>query len=430
MHQQKTFEEDIVWHQLVVYMMSLYLLADMFTGFCIIYLGIDLKVSLVYKAPIFLLLTILIGRSNVKEMLFLLSCIPFFFIGPFYQFAIHARVDFLFFDFTLLLKMMTPIAVFLYCKSLFKHSPQFALKSTEKILWFGFYILTLNSILGGLGFGKSTYKLKDNEAGSTGFIMAGNELGPAFLVAFGFALHKVWLHQTRFKYLLLSGFTVIAGVGLATKTAMLASILLVFLIPIVNERQRLYKLTALKIKLLLPLTFLSSVIIYLIFDILEKIGLYDRMMWFYQKNGFAAIILSGRDEMVADRSETVLQKSNLFEQVFGQGKALVLKDKVGKFVAEIDGPDTFTLYGIFTLIFFMSFYLWAVYKAHKDTVNNKNEIAPFIFIISLLLLCLSQLSGHIWGSTTLGILSGTMISMLFHNENRANDKRLQLNLSG
>jgi hypothetical protein len=75
------------------------------------------------------------------------------------------------------------------------------------------------------------------------------------------------------------------------------------------------------------------------------------------------------------------------------------------------------------------FYLWAVYKAHKDTVNNKNEIAPFIFIISLLLLCLSQLSGHIWGSTTLGILSGTMISMLFHNENRANSKWLQLNLS-
>lgn len=417
MHQQQTFQEDIVWHQLVIYMMSFYLLADMFTGFCIIYLGIDLKISLIYKSPIFLLLIMLIGRNNIKAMLLVLSCIPLFFIGPFYQFAQHARVDFLFFDFTLLLKMMTPIIVFLYFKSLFSVSPNFALKSAEQVLWFGFFILSLNSILGGLGLGKSTYKLKDEDsAGSTGFIMAGNELGPAFLVAFGFALHKIWLNKPRKYYLLLSMFTVIAGIGLATKTSMLASILLVFLIPIVNEKERLYRFTSLKIKMLLPLTFLSSVIVYLIFDILEKIGLYDRMMWFYQKNGLAAVILSGRDKMAVDRAETVLQKSDFFEQIFGQGQALGLKDKLGKAIAEIDGPDTFNLYGIFALLFFMSFYLWTVYQAHKDTINNKNDIAPFIFILSFLLLCLSQLSGHIWGSTTLGILSGTMISMLFYNQ--------------
>lgn len=420
MNHFQVFKEDIVWHQLVVYMMSFFILADMLAGFSVIYIGIDLKVSLLYKMPIFILSIILIGKYNVKWMLLIISSIFIFFIGPFYQFTQHVRVDFLFNDFALLLKMVTPVVIFIYFRILFEVAPDFALKSAERVLWCSFILLIINFVLGGLGFGKSTYQLGDDEgAGSTGLMMAGNELGAAFLVVFGFVLHKTWTNRGSLVYLLVALLTVISGVSISTKTAMLAGILLVFFIPIVNERERLYKITMLKIKLLLPLIAVTSVIVYLIFDILEKIGLLDRAMWFYQKKGLVGIILSGRNDMIADRGELVLNHSNLFEQLFGQGLALGLKDVRGYAGVEVDSVDIFNLYGILPLLLFSSFYLWGVYKAHNHTITNHSPIAPYVFIVSFLLLCLSQLSGHIWTSSTLGILFGCMFSLLFYKDPKA-----------
>ena len=49
---------DKFWYQVAFFMMSFYLLADMLTGFSIIYLGVDLKISLLYKIPLFFLLLV------------------------------------------------------------------------------------------------------------------------------------------------------------------------------------------------------------------------------------------------------------------------------------------------------------------------------------------------------------------------------------
>ena len=311
---------------------------------------------------------------------------------------------------------MMPIIVFLYFRSIFKFHPDFAAKSVEKILWSGFFILTVNFIIGALGFGKSTYQLGEEDgAGSTGLILAGNELGGAFLVTFGFALHKVWNTQGLTKYILLSLFTVMCGVSVATKTTMLASILIVFLIPIANERERLYFLTRLKAIIFLPLISIGVTIVILIVDILEQIGLYDRIMWFYQQRGLVGILLSGRDDMAEDRAEVVLNKSSLFEQLFGQGQALGLKDVKGYVGVEIDGIDLFNLYGVHTLTIVASFYIWGVYKSHKQTLRNESDIAPYVFTISFFLMCLYQLSGHIWTSGTIGILLGAMLSLIYKN---------------
>ncbi|WP_448547021.1 hypothetical protein [Thalassotalea fusca] len=401
-----------MWHQLTILMMSVYLLADMLAGFAVIYLGVDLKISLIYKTPLVFLLLILLGQQNLKAMLWIVSGILFFFIGPFYQLALHGKTAYFVYDFALILKIMTPIIVFLYFRSIFKINQQFASNSIERILWISFFILSFNFILGALGLGKSTYQLTGDEgAGSTGLILAGNELGGAFLVTFGFALHYVWNNGKLPSYILLGLFTVICGISVATKTTMIASVLIVFLIPIANERNRLYFFTRLKVIIFVPLISIGAAIAYLIVDILEQIGLYDRIMWFYNQKGLMGILLSGRDDMAESRAEVVLNKSNLFEQLFGQGQALGQKDLKGFVGVEIDSIDIFNLYGVFTLVALTSFYFWGVYRSHRNTIRNESDIAPYVFIISFLLLCLSQLSGHIWTSGTIGILLGAMTAL-------------------
>ncbi|GAB0111522.1 O-antigen ligase family protein [Pseudoalteromonas distincta] len=401
------------WPQLAVALMSLYLLTDMLSGFSIIYLGVDIKASFVYKVPLLMLILGLVAQQNMLKFNILLIFILLIFIGPLYQFYGHARLDFFINDFSTAIKILTPVCVFVLYREWYKSSPEFALASTHKILKYGFIILSINFIIGALGFGKSTYDFgKGETAGSTGMIMAGNELGGAFVVAFTYMLHMCWNHKSKKWYLLLSLFTVFCGVSVSTKTTILASILIVFLVPIVNERHKLYSLTLLKIKIFVPIITLIIIAVILAVEMLQSLGLYDRMVFLYKKAGIFGIILSGRDVMVSQNLDLVFHHSTLFEQLFGQGEALSLKRTVGSAASEVDGVDIFNLYGLFTFLAVFSFYFYTFTKAHSQTVKNINFLSPFVLLASFTLLALSQLSGHIWNSGTAGILIGVMLGAL------------------
>ena len=403
------------WPELAVLMMSFYILADMFSGFTIIYLGIDVKASLIYKVPLLILILALIARNNAHIFNLLLFLIILMFIGPFFQFMEHARSDFFIADFSTALKILTPICVFFLFKLWYQNIPEFALASTHKILTYCFVLLSINFTLGALGFGQSTYDFGDDgTVGTTGFMMAGNELGGAFLVAYTYMLHRVWNRNSRWIYLILAVFTVFCGVTVSTKTTILAAIIIVCFVPIVNERKKLYKLTLLKMKILIPIVVLMIAIIILLIDILQSLGLYDRFLWLYNKGGLLGMLLSGREVMVVQNIELLLQKSTLIEQLLGQGEAMSLKRVDGSATTEVDGVDTFIFFGVFTFLFVLSFYIYTLYKAHQQTISGVNFFSPFVFLAGFILLMLSQMSGHIWGSGTVGVLMGVMLGSL-HN---------------
>lgn len=405
---------------IILLMMSFYLLVDMAAGFSVIYMGIDLKLSLIYKLILLFLVLIIIGQYNLKYLLIITCSTLIFSIGPSYQFLKQSNINFLFDDFSILIKATTPFTVFIYFKILFKHDQKNTIKSIKCILKFSVIILVTNFCLGAVGIGKHTYALSDDQgAGSTGLIIAGNELSPTFLVVYGYALFRIWNERSTLVYLFASLITLLCGFLMATKTSMLASIVLIFMIPIVNEREELYHLTKLKIKVLLPLIVIVTAIVIAVFDILKAIGLYDRVLWFYQQRGLIGILLSGRDIMVESRLDIVFNSSSFFEQFFGQGQAISLKDRQGEVGTEVDGVDLFIQFGILPLIFFSYFYIWIMITAHKLTIKNKNEFAPYVFICSIILLFLSQVSGHIWISGTLGILLGAMSSCVYYKTPKA-----------
>lgn len=401
------------WFQLVTLMMSVYLLTDMISGFFVINLGIDIKASLIYKTPLFLLVLILVAKFNVAMLNLLLLLVVVFFSGPLYQFYHHGNLSFFIIDFSSAIKIITPVSIFLLYKEWYARYPLLALKSSHTILKSSFYILSLNFIIGLLGFGKSTYSnVEGGEIGTTGLIFAGNELSGAFIISFTYMLHMFWNYQSRKSYCALALFTIFCGFNLATKTAILASLMVVFLVPIVNERHELYKMTLLKAKILWPVLLLGLIFAVLIVELLQSIGLYNRLVFMYRNNDLLTMILSGRNEMVAEVMAIITQDSNLFEQMFGQGIAISLKRTQGA-ITEVDSVDLFSLYGIFAFIFIFSFYLYSFLKAHKQVITTKNFFSPFVLLASFILLILSQLSGHIWSSGTIGILMGVMLGSLY-----------------
>ena len=146
-------------------------------------------------------------------------------------------------------------------------------------------------------------------------------------------------------------FVFIAGLLIATKSAMLSAAVLVFAIPLLNERHRLFNLTWLKVKIILPIIVIAIILIFILVPVLEATGLWERFVWFYQKKGFIGIIFSGRDEFVINAMSAFQHFATLPEIVLGFGRSglgLITKDSM-----EIDPIDMYFWFGVAGLFVFL-----------------------------------------------------------------------------
>jgi hypothetical protein len=148
-------------------------------------------------------------------------------------------------------------------------------------------------------------------------------------------------------------------------------------------------------------------------DILKMIGLYDRITFFYQKHGLIGVLLSGRDVFLYEKVDIISQNSNFFEQFFGQGQALKLKSIDGSAATELDFIDILNQFGFIPSIFAAIFYLTITIIACIQTLRNKSYIAPYVLCVSFILLCLSQLSGHVWYGGVASISLGVFCSLIY-----------------
>jgi len=221
--------------------------------------------------------------------------------------------------------------------------------------------------------------------------------------------------------------TALFGLIVSTKAAMLASVLLIFFIPLANERERILKLTKLKLYIFIPLFISVIAIAYTLMDILKVIGLYDRITFFYQKRGLIGVLLSSRDVFLYEKLDILSKNSNFFEQFFGQGQALKYKSVNNSAFTELDFFDILNQFGFIPSIFASIFYLSITVIAFKQTINNKSYIAPYVLCVSFILLCLSQLSGHVWYGGVASISLGVFCSMIyFKNYNENNSLKQQI----
>ena len=408
----------LVVNFIVVMMLCGYLLADIASGFAVIQLGIDLKISLLYKMPLFILLMVLLCRYQFKTFIALLGMILVLFVSPAVELFRLPVASFFTKDFAHIIKIMMPVAVFCYLGALYQHAPTFAERWIKIGLWSNFIILFGNLMLGAMGFGRPSYSFSEEDtAGSNGFIYAANELGPTFIVLFGYALHQIWNHYRKY-YLVAMVVTMLCGVLVATKTAMLSGFLLTFLIPIFNERQLFFRLTWLKLKLFAPAFLLVLAVVIFIIDLLESIGLYDRILWIFSQNGIIGVLWSGRDMFVKDLLTVYFEHSSLFQQVFGQGTGGVAEHLPIKYSAEVDAVDALVWYGFAGLLVCLGISGYFIRRAALSFMLPNSKAAPCVLLANILILFLSQISGHVWMSGTLGISLGLLNGLLWLEPNK------------
>ncbi|WP_286265528.1 O-antigen ligase family protein [Thalassotalea atypica] len=400
--------------QLTFLMLGVTLLVDSVNGFFLSGMGIDPKLSAMFKLTLLFLVLLQVGAESKRALAYSLTILIFFLVGPVITLVDTLDAAGFIDDFTSSLKILTALFIFVYCCLMADKWPVLTEKYGQMAIKFGFLILLSNIILGVLGFGFSSYggaEDGDNEEiGVKGFFYAGNEVSGIFIVLFGVILHLLWIRSRRL-YFLFAPIAMVCGLLIATKAAMLAGVAMVFAIPLFNERNKLLNLTWLKLKMAFPLIVVGIILAVVLLPVFEATGLLGRFMWFYEKKGIIGILLSGRDEFVVNMMQVFEHHTNLLDYVFGLSKTglgLLTKNAM-----EIDPIDMYLWHGLPGLLFFLvnaTIFLRVSYLATRIPTSTWG---PSVLVINLILIGVSVVAGHIFTSGMLAPLLGLVNGMAY-----------------
>jgi len=395
--------------QLTMIMIGFSLFVDSVNGFFLEGLGIDPKLSAMYKLLMLIMILFQIASYSQRTFTYLLTLITTLMIGPALNLIeSHDGVGLLE-DFIALIKLLTPLVVFIYISLVASIDNQRVIKYGIRALQAAFLILLGNLVLGTMGFGYASYSTGD--VGVKGFFYAGNEVSGLFIVLFAWFLHQAWQKNSITKYAIASGLTMLFGLLIATKAAMLASALMVYCIPLMNDRNRLLNLTWVKVKLILPLVVLIVLLSLFIVPVLESTGIWGRMVWFYEKKGILGLLFSGRDEFVVDGFTAFYYQAGFLQYIFGFGQSGL--GEITKASMEIDPLDMFLWFGAIGLIIYSLLSVLFLRNAYLATRGGSTGLAPAVLLMNILLIGVSVVAGHIFTSGMLGPFVGLINGLVY-----------------
>jgi len=421
----KSKDGKLAFFQLTFVMIGFSLFIDSINGFFLSGLGIDPKLSAAFKLVLLMFVLFQIGTYSPKTLASVLLFLLVMLVGPVVTFSNTVDLAGFVDDFTSGLKIYTALIIFVYVALLCQRWPERVQEYGKLCLKFSFIVLIANIILGVLGFGFSSYESTNaegtNAIGIKGFFYAGNEVSGVFIILFGTMLHLLWQKHKKL-YFLLSPLVLLTGLLIATKAAMISGVLLLFIIPLFNERNRLLNLTWLKVKMLLPLIVVVTVLLFVLVPIFESTGLWGRFMWFYQHKGIIGIILSGRDEFIFAAMEAYIHHANLVDILFGFSKTGL--GQVTKNAMEIDPIDMYFWHGISGIVLFMAYIGIFLRVSYLATIRGNSIWGPSVLIINIALFSVSLIAGHIITSGMLaplfGLINGMAYADLIRNKNSIN----------
>jgi len=394
--------------QLTFLMLGFALFIDSINGFFLAGMGIDPRLSAVYKFLFFIIVLYQVGCYSRRSMAGILLLLVTFMVGPTVTLVKTLDAAGYFTDLTMALKVLAPLNVFAFCVLSCQQNADLVLKYGKAAIWLSFFVLLGNLILGALGVGFASYGT--GEIGIKGFFFASNELSGVFVTLFGVFLHHAWQKGKSF-YALASLIAFVFGFMIATKAAMLSAAVLSFAIPIFNERNRIFHLSRLKLGMMLPIIIVISVLAVTIVQILEATGLWSRFVWLYDKKGALGLILSGRDKYVINAVDAVDHYSSLLTAVFGYGRSGL--EVITQGTVEVDPIDMYFWFGIPGLAFFLFISTLFIRVSYLSTRLKQGYWGPTVLLTNITLIGISMIAGHTLTSGMLGPLLGLINGLAF-----------------
>ncbi|MBH0060033.1 O-antigen ligase family protein [Pseudoalteromonas sp. NZS71] len=401
------------------------LILDQFQGFIIIELGFSFPISVVIKMTLILYMINFIYSVNRMVLgLFLI----FLFLPLFLSIlvAFFRDYSYTFENFIFVTKVIYFPLVFLFFKNYFKVK-QYDFSVVINYLCYLYFIFFLFIALSIIGLGESLYGVNSEgvSIGYSGYFVAGNELGPIFIilssVVLFFLLEK---KKSLFLLLLLSVFNFVFAFLIGTKAALLGSIAVTVVLPFYLYLKKAcrsnYSLKS-YVVFVLSISLMSISIFSLLFH--NVISAYvARWEFFYsQADSLISFLLSGRLERVEAAMFIFLEDYSFFEQLFGGGFVYFqtkMSPEYPRLIVEIDLLDSLLTFGIVGTVLVYSFWFYIAFSLFFRKVNNDTRFLIFVRFIFVVILSLSFISGHIIYSSLLGFYLALISSLSLAHNNR------------
>ena len=290
-------------------------------------------------------------------------------------------------------------------------------KSIYRIFYFNLIVLAINLVLGIMGIGYSQYA---GGIGSVGFFFAGNEVSGSMICLFAFVLVIVFNKYSLKKYFIFAFIILLLSFIKVTKVAIIGTMILVFMIPLIGMFMRYSLLSTKLLKFFVGVFFLLIVFFIIGYYTLDSIGLFNRIEYFYKVNSgdMLTLIMSGRNVFLKDAFMAFLNDYTFTEMLFGKGVEGALA-ATGKYygdtkAVEIDLFDflfQFGFVGVSLLILLILSFMRNSYKAYIKTLG----LFPLIMLFTnILLLFISLIAGHIYNSAMAAIFIGILNGMVYY----------------
>jgi hypothetical protein len=389
--------------KIILALLSIFLLIDAINGLFVLSFGIETQLSVLYKALILTLLLIYLSLHNVKALMVIVGLYVTLLLGEALAIVmLRSSAAYVGFVVQHAVKVITPLVLFFFLLDRYKRDYQLYLK-LEQVMFINCGIFLANILLGWFGIGFSTYGggVSATSIGVKGFFYAGNEISAMMIVFAGFYLARSYT-QSKLRFIFVAVMWLCVGVLISTKTAILSVIILAVAIPMVLEGRRIFQFNntpSLVFYTLLVAVAFQGLLIYQAF---EGTLLFNKLSFFLAKGGWVGLILSGRDQFVTVMWDYFIAAESVSSMLIGNGVSYYA-DHI-KYSSEMDLPDMFFWHGIVGVIITLGIFLMLTFYSAANFFKQLYPYARVVFLINVLLLIISNLSGHIFTSGMLAFL--------------------------
>jgi len=373
-----------------------YIFIDAISGFFAQEIGVNIRLSLVLKIILLLLSLLCLIRWQSKYLLFV-SFISIHILISLYYSVIQNGQEALVNELPFALKVILLVVMYAFAMSYARQEPLLFIKRAKACLTLGFWVVVFNVMLGYFNIGYYTYP-NEGGIGFKGFFVAGNELSALFIVLSCFKLHDVWNAFSLKKYIINALLVLFIGLSIGTKSVILFSLFVVFVIPFFNFRKKIISFKA--FALIVVAILLMIAILFFLYNWLDTFRVGQRLLFKFSKFSIVDMVFSGRNIWATQVYERISDADGVIPLFFGYG-SVALEGIIGKASLEIDPIDIFLYFGIVPALLLT---VWSLFIIVLNVVKlNENYYAPSALVANFALLLFACIAGHVWTSGMLGI---------------------------
>nr|PMK96686.1 hypothetical protein BCT87_09330 [Vibrio cyclitrophicus] len=348
------------------------------------------------------LVSILRLRFNLGVFLFTVSGVLLSI--PFLRFAFIQDQSALFYEISILLKIILLLMMFAFSYVYSQISPEPFIKKTRICLYISFVLVSLNVLFGYLGIGHPTYQ--STGLGFKGFFRAGNELSALYIVLSTFIMYEFILAEKYFKSLLITIVVLIVSLSIGTKSSAIYGVAISVLLPLSLFKGKIFSIRYLPF---ISLFFVSVFIAFYYSIIIYVDVFFQKYEYILSNQGLVGLIFSGRDLFAEEYVTYIGNDFYSMYYILGGGAAL-LEDVIGFNTIESDPFDIFALFGLLVLFLLLSFFSYIVFLPAR--LIELHYAIP-VFFVNFSLLLFSFIAGHVWTSGMLSIAWALLNGLFF-----------------